>query len=236
MILAMIRIMLFAAALLLSAAPAPAAERRYSVTGFERVQVEGPFAVTLQVGKSPSAIATGSPAALERLSLTVEGRTLRIRPNRSAWGAPPSPGEGGITITLSTHELSAAIVQGSGSLEIDRAKGLRFDLSLSGSGRIAVAQAQVDRLNLQLLGAGGVSIGGTAKQLRATVTGQGSLDGAKLVAEDADLTADTSGTISFAARRAAKVAASGAGDVIISGTPACTLSGYGTGRVRCGAK
>ena len=31
-------------------------------------------------------------------------------------------------------------------------------------------------------------------------------------------------------------AASGAGDVTISGTPACTLSGYGTGRVRCGAR
>jgi hypothetical protein len=235
MIPVMLRIMLSAAALL-AATPAQAAERRFTVTGFERVQVEGPFAVTLAVGKAPGAVATGSTAALDRLSITVEGRTLRIRPNRSAWGAPPAPGEGGVAIALSTHELSAAIVNGSASLQIDRAKAMRFDLSLSGSGRIALNEVQVDRLNLQLLGAGGIAVGGSAKQLRATVTGQGNLDGAKLVADDADLTADTSGAISFAARRSAKVAASGAGDVTITGTPACTLSGFGAGRVRCGVR
>jgi hypothetical protein len=170
------------------------------------------------------------------VSITVEGRTLRIRPNRTAWGAPPSPGEGGVAIVVSTHELSAAMVSGSASLQIDKAKAMRVDLSLSGSGRMAVGDVQADRLNLQLVGAGGIAIGGNAKQMRATVTGQGSLDGAKLTADDADLTADTSGTISFAARRSAKVAASGAGDVTISGTPACTLSGFGVGRVRCGAR
>jgi hypothetical protein len=174
MILAMIRIML-ALALLALASPAQAAERRYTVSGFDRVQVDGPFVVTLAVGKAPSAIATGSPAALDRVSVAVEGRTLRIRPNRAAWGAGAKAGEGGVAVAISTHELASAVVNGSGSLAIDKAKAMRFDLGLSGSGRVTLGQVDVDRLNVQLLGAGGVSIAGKAKQLRATITGQGSL-------------------------------------------------------------
>jgi hypothetical protein len=233
MILAMIRIML-ALALLGLASPAQAAERRFTVSGFDRVQVDGPFVVTLAVGKPPSAVATGSPAALDRVSVAVEGRTLRIRPNRAAWGAAPKAGEGGVAIAISTHELASAVVNGSGALAIDKAKAMRFDLGLSGSGRVTLGQVDVDRLNVQLLGAGGVSIAGKAKQLRATITGQGSLQAPGLVAEDAELSADTSGAISLGVRRSAKIAASGAGDVTIAGTPACTVTGAGAGRVACG--
>jgi hypothetical protein len=233
MIPAMTRIML-AALSLLAATSAQAAERRFTVSGFEKVQVEGPFQVTLTTGKASNAVATGSPQALDRVSVQVEGRTLRIRPNRSAWGAPPKPGEGGVSIALSTHDLTAVTVAGSGSLSVDKAKAMRFDAALSGSGRITIGNVDADRLNLQLLGAGGISVAGKAKSLRATVTGQGALDAAGLTAEDAEIAADTSGAIALGVRRAAKIAASGAGDVTIGGTPACTLSGAGAGRVRCG--
>ncbi len=233
MIRRMNRIVL-AAFVLLAAVPAQAAERRYTVTGFDRVQIDGPYVVTMNVGRSPSAVATGSPAALDRVSIAVEGRTLRVRPNLSAWGAPPKAGEGGVRIAITGPELGAATVNGSATLTIDRIKAMRFDLGLSGSGQVAIGQADVDRLNLQLLGAGGLKLAGKAKQLRATVTGQGSLDAGGLIADDAEIAADTSGTIALGARRSAKVAAGGAGDVTISGTPACTVTGSGAGRVSCG--
>lgn len=233
MIPAMTRIMLAALALL-AAAPANAAERRFTASGFEKVQVEGPFQVTLVTGKGSSAVATGSTQALDRVSVQVEGRTLRIRPNRSAWGAPPKAGEGGVNIALTTYDLTAVTVAGSGSLTVDKARGARFDAALSGSGRIAIGNVEADRLNLQLLGAGTLKVGGKAKSLRATITGQGTLDAAGLTAENAELSTDTSGTVALGVRRAVKIAASGAGDVTISGTPACTVSGAGAGRVRCG--
>lgn len=232
MIPAMTRIML--AALALIAVPADAAERRYTVSGFEKVQVEGPFQVTLATGKGSGAVATGTTQALDRVSVQVEGRTLRIRPNRSAWSAPPKPGEGSVAIALSTHDLTGVTVAGSGSLVVDKARGARFEAALSGSGRIAIGTVEVDRLGLQLLGAGSLTIAGKAKSLRAAVTGQGMLGAAGLVAEDAELAADTTGTIALGVRRAVTIRSSGAGDVIISGTPACTVSGVGAGRVRCG--
>ena len=219
---------------LLAAAPAEAAERRFTVSGFEKVQVEGPFQVTVVTGKGSGAVATGSQQALDRVSIIVEGRTVRIRPNRSGWGAPPKADEGGIKIALSTHDLTAATLAGSGTLAIDKARAMRFDVALSGSGRITISQVEADKLSLQMMGAGALVLSGRAKTLRATVTGQGTLDAAALAVDDAEIAADTTGNVTLAVRRAAKIASSGAGDVTIGGTPACTLSGSGTGRVRCG--
>jgi hypothetical protein len=233
MILAMFRIML-AALVSLTATSAQAAERGFTVSGFEKVQVEGPFQVSLTTGSGSHATASGSPQALDRVSVQVEGRTLRIRPNRSAWGAAPAPGEGGVRIVLATHELSSAVVAGSGSLVIDKVKAMRFDAALSGSGRIAIGNVEADKLNLQAMGSGALQIAGRVKTLAATVSGQAGLSAAGLIADDADLKADTTGAITFGVRRAAKVNATGAGDVIVTGTPACTVIASGVGLVRCG--
>jgi hypothetical protein len=78
----------------LAAAPAAAAERTYSVTDFDRIQVEGPFEVVLATGLSSKVRASGSTEALDRLSIGVEGGTLRIRVNRSAWGGAPGAAAG----------------------------------------------------------------------------------------------------------------------------------------------
>jgi len=78
--------LLLAALIFATSVPAVAAERRYSITDFNRVEVDGPYQVTLTTGGSSSARATGSSAALDRLSIEVMGQTLRIRTNVSSWG------------------------------------------------------------------------------------------------------------------------------------------------------
>jgi len=225
---------MFMMAIAACTAPALAAERRYSVTDFDRVQVEGPFQVVLKTGKGSSALAIGSSRAIEGLSIEVQGRTLKVRPNRSAWGGYPGEGAGPVTIQLTTRLLRGASVNGSGSLSIDRAEAMRFDLTLTGSGRLTIAALKADSLNVALLGAGAVRIGGSAKTARVTVRGAGDLDGAALAVEDLDLRTETSGVIALAARRSATVHASGAGETVIAGEPACTVTAAGSGPVRCG--
>lgn len=227
------RIML-AAALFALGSPASAADRRYTVTDFDRVQVEGPFQVVLRTGKSPSARAIGSNSAIDGVSIDVEGRTLKVRPNRSAWGGYPDEGIGPVEIELSTHGLRSASVTGSGSLAVDKAKAMRLDLILSGSGQLSVRDVEADNLVLGMVGAGKMSVGGRVKTLRATVQGSGELDGSALLAEDLQLSADTSGTIGLAAERTAKVTTNGHGDTVITGSAACTVKVLGAGRVRCG--
>ncbi|HEX5184764.1 MAG TPA: head GIN domain-containing protein [Allosphingosinicella sp.] len=223
---------LLAAALL--AAPAAAAERSYPVTDFDSVRVEGPFEVSLATGRSSHVRATGSADALDRVSVEVEGRTLRIRANASAWGGTPGESPGPIRIDVSTQDLARATLLGSGSLVIDKARGLRLDLALGGNGRLTIGAVDEDNLNVDLLGSGRITLGGHAKQMHAAVKGSGDMAGEGLVADDVQLIADTGGTVTLGGARSAHVVATGPGDVTIGGTPACTVDNKGAGRVRCG--
>lgn len=231
-----IRAALLAAALAaaLPAVPAGAADRTYPVTDFDSVRVEGPFEVSLATGLSSRVQASGPAEALERVSVEVEGRTLRIRVNPSAWGGYPGQSPGHVRIAASTRDLVRASVVGSGSLDIDKARGLRLDLALGGSGRLAVRALEADNLNVGLVGSGRIALGGHARLMRATIQGSGDLDGARLRADDVQLGADSAGSITLGPARTAKVRATGAGDVTIAGTPACTIDWKGAGRVRCG--
>jgi hypothetical protein len=231
----MIRTLPLALLAFAAALPAAAAERTYSVADFDKVQVDGPYRVTLTTGRSSGARAEGSAEALDHVSIDVQGATLRVRRNRSAWGSYPGSDAGPVAVILTTRDLRSAAVVGSGSLDIDRARGLRVDLSVSGSGRLIVAAVEADNLVVGLLGGGRITLAGRTRQLRATVQGSGDLAAADLSAEDAQIASDTAGSVAVAVARTAKVTATGAGDVEILGSPACTVQAKGSGRVACGS-
>jgi hypothetical protein len=229
----MTRTFLFALCLA-AASPAAAAERSYSVTDFDRVQVEGPYEVTLVTGGNAAARASGSEAALERVTVEVQSGQLKIHPNRSGWGGYPGSNAGPLRIAVSTRDLRAATLIGAGTLRIDRVRGLRADLSVSGSGRIEAARIEADNLNIGIIGSGRIAAAGTARQVRATVQGSADLDAAGLVADDLVLNAETAGSVAIGARRTAKVKSAGSGNVSVGGSPACTVAAAGAGEVRCG--
>jgi hypothetical protein len=227
----------FMAALALAAAfaaPAAAAERRYSVNDFDRLVIEGPFVVRLVTGRPSSAVATGSPEALERVSVEVQGRTLRVRPNRSAWGGYPGAAAGPVAIELTTRELAAASVNGAGSLAIDRVAGLRLDLAVEGTGRIGASALAVDNLVIGMIGSGRMQLGGRATEVRASVHGWGDIDGSALRAQGVNLVTDSAGRIALQAEREATVTATGIGEVEVTGAGACTVRGLSAAQVRCG--
>ncbi len=229
----MTRILLPALAILF-VVPAHAAERRYTVTDFDRIRVEGPFVVTMVTGKPPSAVASGSGQALERVSIDVQGRTLRISPNRSAWGGYPGESSGRVEIAVSGHELRAASVNGSGRLAVDEVEAMRFDIAVTGSGTLSVGRVEADRLFVSLLGSGGISLAGKVESLTAAISGSGDLDAGGLTAEQAEITADTAGTIAVIVIETAEVTATGSGDTSIHGSPSCDVKARGVGAVLCG--
>src|SRR5918997_3307542 len=103
-----------------AAAPADAATRNFGVSGFDRIRVDGPFRVKLATGVAPFAIATaGSSGALEGVSMEVQGRTLIIRTKRSSWGGYPGEAAGQVEVSVGPHELTAAWLNGAGTLAID---------------------------------------------------------------------------------------------------------------------
>jgi Putative auto-transporter adhesin, head GIN domain len=214
----------------LAAAPAAAATRNFGVEGFTKVRVDGPYRVRLATGTAPFAKADGSSAALDLVSIEVEGSTLVVHPNRSSWGGYPGQDVGPVVISLGTHDLNAAWLNGSGMLAIDKVKGLTFDLSVQGSGAASIGRADVDQLRIAVAGSGSASVAGQAGKTSAMVRGVSSVDLSGLNSKDAVLSADGSATIKAAVSNSAKIDGSGPATISLTGGPACTvrLSGAAT--------
>lgn len=222
-------LILLAAALLPTAAPA--ATRSFSVTSFDRVRVEGPFAVTLRTGTGSSARAEAPDLrALDGLRIENMGRTLVIRRDRDSRSGAPLKG---VRIAIATPAITGATLLGAGSLTIDTARGARFDASVSGAGALAVGKIASDLLNITITGAGNTTMSGTTHQLRAIIQGAGTIDAPGLIAQDVVLTSAGTATATLAATRSAKVNATGSGTITILGTPACTVASEGTVEISC---
>ena len=225
------RTFLLAAAILAAASPASAATRNFGISGFEKVRVEGPYKVRLTTGVAPFASASGSPAAIDKVAIEMRGNTLLVHSSSSSWGGYPGRDSGPVEINLGTHDLSSAWLNGSGALQIDKVKGLKFDLSVQGAGSAAIGTVNVDQLNIAVVGTGSASLAGQAGTVTAVVRGVSSLDAANLAAKDATIGAE--GTASVAARvsNSVKVDGSGAVTVRLTGGPACTLRVGGSATV-----
>jgi hypothetical protein len=229
----MIRTLFALLGLFALAAPAVAADRRYPVTDFDRIVVEGPYVVRVVIGRTTNASANGSQDALDRLSIDVSGTTLRIRRN-TQWAGTPSAQPGVLTIALTTRNLRSVRLVGPASFEVDGVRGQRVDLTVEGSGRLRAGNIAADTLQLGLRGAGRLELAGRAGILRADIQGTGELIAPGLTADNATLMTTTMGNVSLAARTSASVTANGLGEVVITGRPACTVRGQGAGQVRCG--
>jgi hypothetical protein len=234
MVRIMFRTMIAFAGLAALAVPAAAAERRYSVTDFERIVVEGPFVVRLVTGRPTSVSASGPQDAIDRAAIDVSGQTLRIRRNTSYWGGTAGAQRGVLTVMLSTRNLRSVRLIGPARFEVDHARGQRIELVVEGSGRLVAPHVDADTLELGLRGGGKLEIAGRAGVLRGDFQGTGDVDGAELTADNATISTTTMGNVSLAARTSASVTANGIGEVVISGRPACTVRGQGAGQVRCG--
>jgi len=226
------RTFLFAFAFMLTlAAPADAASRNFGVTSFTKIRVDGPFKVTLATGVAPFAKASGSAAALDRLTIEVRGDTLVVLSNVSSWGGYPGANAGPVEVSVGTHDLTDAWLNGAGSLAIDRVKGLSFALSVQGSGAAEIGDVQSDRMILGIVGSGSGKLAGKTGKLTAVVRGIATLDAAKLQARDAALAAEGSATIDAAVGNTVTIDASGPATIRLAGTPSCTVKANGSASV-----
>jgi hypothetical protein len=229
---ARMRSFLPAAAMLVAlAVPAGAETRNFGITGFTKVRVDGPYLVRLANGVAPFARASGSPGALDRVTVEVRGDTLVVQSSLSSWGGYPGKDSGPVEVSVGTHELTNAWLNGAGSLAIDHVSGLSFALSVQGSGAVEIADSSADQLSVGIVGSGGARIAGKARKLTAVVRGIATLDAGKLQAHDAAIAAEGSSTIDAAVANAATIDASGPATIRVTGAPSCTIKATGSASV-----
>jgi hypothetical protein len=215
----------------LTAFPALAADRNYSVTSFDRIRLDGPYKVQLVTGVAPFARASGSQQALDGVAIDVQGRTLIVRANRSSWGGYPGKQPGPVEISVGTHDLSAAYLNGPGGLSIDKIRGLSFELSIQGSGAVNVAKVDVDQLKVGISGAGSTTLAGRSPKMTAIVRGTSLFDASALIAKDIVVGAEGPAIVKVHASSSAKIDTIGTGTIEVSGSPACTVKATGSATV-----
>jgi hypothetical protein len=228
------RLTLFLCALL-TATPACAVERGFSVTSFLRVRVEGPVTVQIVTGGSPGARAEGDRVAIDRLRVETSGDQLQVGIDRANWTGDTSENRNARAILYVTApKLEALSVIGAGDVTVDRTSGARFGLIVTGAGRAAVDRIDVDQLLVTINGTGSAKLAGKAKQARIRSQGEGAVDAVALTADDAEVNLIGTGDVRISAVRSANNVLKGSGRIMVGGNPACTGTSEGSGEVICG--
>jgi hypothetical protein len=217
-----------------AAAPALAAERGYTVTDFDRIDVVGAYQVIVETGKGPSARATGDMRAIDALKIEVRGRTLRVVAGSNAWGGWLGEKPAAPIVRLTVPMIREASLRGSGSLTVNRIRTQTAKLGVSGSGSMTVNALETDKLSAALLGSGRLTIIGKAASGQISTEGSGNFASPALRVDALTLSANSSGDTTLSGGRTATVQSAGSGNVTISGKPACTVAAVGAGEVSCG--
>lgn len=216
------------------AEPSTAAEKRYAIQDFDRVQVFGPFNVTIRTGRATSVTATGDQQSLDGASVVSSGGVLTIQTltkARSAWKQEP---HAAARIAIVVRQLKGVKLLGAGTVTVGEMRGLSNDVSLSGSGQVSIAKLTSDSATIYLSGSGRIVLAGTTKSASANISGSGDLDASQLSANDLKLVSASSGLIQAKALRTADVKQNGSGEVRIVGRPSCIVESPGTGTTHCG--
>lgn len=223
-----------AAAALLAAGSASAAEKRFGLTSFEAIEVNADVDVEVATRAPVGATAIGPQDALDRLSIEARDGRLVIGERKYAGDQDRRAPRGPVTIRINAANLRSATIGGAGSLRIDKLKGARVTIGLRGPGNFSAAAIETDRLSVVMIGNGTMTLGGAAKLAQMTLSGAGVLDARALSVGALSFDSEGAGDHVLHAVKTATVTTRGIGETVVLGTPVCTVRNIGNGSVRCG--
>ena len=180
----------------LAAGPALAetAVREIPVAGFTQVHLEGAMDITIRQGARFSVVASGSPAALDRVQAKVDGGVLALDQESTFFG-----NHGKVTVAITMPALQAVKVKGSGDVTLSAMKLGRVSLAVSGAGDIIAS--------------------GTCDELEASVSGAGDIVAKNLKCRAVSARVSGAGDIAVHARQSVHASVRGVGDIDIYGDP-----------------
>jgi len=184
---------------------------RSDLRDFARVEVKGPFVVTVEGGGEYGVNVQAGDDALDDIEVAVEGDRLRIRYRNDDF--PKGDRDRiRISVTMPTPlrglELGGAAnvtVRGFGDFD-------DMDLQLSGASTANVELA-VNRVEADLSGASQLTLNGRTNRLEAEVGGASQLNAFDLTAEEATVDVSSAGIARVQASRSLEAEASSAGQV-----------------------
>jgi hypothetical protein len=213
--------------------PGPTISRAFPVGQFQRIEVSGPYQVSVATGQAPSVNATGNQKMIERMVVEIEDGTLKIHPQEKHGLGLMWSNNGNAKVTVTAQALEGAAIAGSGALAIDRIAGDSFDGSVAGSGDLRLANVDVQKLKMAIGGSGSIQAAGRTGDANYSIGGSGDIRAAKVAAQTAKVSIGGSGNIAGNASETAKVSIAGSGNVTMTGGAKCEVSKAGSGNVSC---
>ncbi|MBB3693649.1 GIN domain-containing protein [Sphingomonas sp. BK580] len=216
------------ALLALAAAPATAAERRWSVATVERLRVETPATVRVVVA-APGGAGTGvaasatDPASLDALKVEASGGTLVLRGGSASAGA---------IVTVVAPRLAWVAVYAGSRVTIAAMRGERVDLSAA-AGSIDAAAIDAARVSATLAGDATITLTGRAPDATLIANGSGTIDARALATQRLTARGAGDSIVRAAASQTATVVAIQNAQVSVAGRPRCDVRAVAPATVTC---
>lgn len=225
--------LLLSTVLLISSA-AQAAERKFSLFGFEDIRIGAGVDVVLTSGKGPSARAEGETRELlDRVSLQKNGKQLIVSIRPKSLTGDKYAADAPVTIFLSSHEINTISHLGSGLVTLNRLTGRTPRVRLGGFGVLRIDMVESDRLDVGMTGGGQVIVAGKVRDARIELQGASIFEGPDLEVEKLTLVQRGPASSHVRVEREATITNNGTGRIEIDGKPNCMVRTDGAAEIVC---
>lgn len=214
---------------LFATAPADAAERHWPVGSVTRLRVDAPVAVRVVTGGGTGVRVTATDrATIDRLEVRADGDTLTIR----AHGGAALSGE----VFVATPRLESVALSAPATVMVDAMRAERVTTLVAGAGTLTVARLDANALAATLSGEGAMTLGGRAREARLIANGPATIDATRVTVDQLSVQATGDSIVRAAARYTAQISAGRDAQVMIAGTPQCTVRAAAPAAVTCGKR
>lgn len=217
-----------AALLSTSALAAEGASRNIRIDPFDRLILFSSDTVIIESGATSASVdVTGPAEVIAAVSIRQVGRVLEVsrlnQPSRDT----------NAVIVIKTPSVSQIELNSSGSIELAPGHLDRLAAIVRGSGTINLPGLDGSNGAFEAAGSGHLKIKGRIDQVDLTVSGSGSVAAEQLNAATLRASVTGSGTLAAQAHSAATLLIAGSGTGHISGTANCQVTVTGAGRGFC---
>ena len=224
------KILILLSAVLVCAGPSAFAQVERAVSGFNKLNITGPFTVYLTIGSSEVVTIDADEADLDNIKTEVIAGSLNI-------SVDDLKGKKEVVIYVFAKELKAVSLTGSGKLQGKTLlKSPSLEILLTGSGEMSL-DLGVNDLMIGLTGSGNLTLTGQAQELKANLNGSGDINADKLHVMKGEVNIAGSGNAYVNVKGDLSGSIKGSGDIVFSGTPTIkNIKMKGSGKMRPAAQ
>ena len=220
--------------LLLLSSAGHAAERKFSIFGFDDIRIGNGVDVVLTSGKGPSARAEGTTREiLDRVSLQKNGKQLVVSVRPKSLDRNNYEQDAPVTLYLSSFAIENLTHLGSGMVTLDRLSGRSPKVRLGGFGTLRIDAVKADQLDVAMTGGGQLTMAGEAVAARLELQGASIFESPGLEVEKLTLVQRGPVSSHLAVEREANISNFGTGRIEIDGRPNCIVRTDGSAEIIC---